>query len=232
LVVAVGAAGLVNLALASSFVWSELLPERVRIGAWLAVAGLWVGSAAFSHWGQRRKDARQDISRTDDAYLEATEHYLKGNWFEAECHLRELLRHDARDLEAGLMLATLLRHTARLGEAAQQLNRLQRLDGWERWAMEIGRERACLTGAPTAEGPKEKNGEKDEEKDGEKDGQETARSETDGSDAVGRVSNSSHESSDRTIRENSTHGEGDSTEAPQQWTAASQDAPSGHADAA
>jgi tetratricopeptide (TPR) repeat protein len=150
--VALGAAGLVNLALASSLVWSELLPGRVRTGTWLAVAVLWAGSATFSRWGQRRKTARQVSSRTDDAYLEATENYLKGNWFEAECRLRELLRHEPRDLEAGLMLATLLRHTGRLAEAAQHLDRLQRLDGWERWAMEIGRERAYLAGTPEPDG--------------------------------------------------------------------------------
>jgi hypothetical protein len=212
LVVAVGAAGLMNLALASSFVWSELLPERVRIGAWLAVAVLWAGSAAFSQWAQRRKTAQQDAARTDDAYLEATGQYLKGNWFEAECHLRELLRRDARDIEAGLMLATLLRHTGRLGEAARQLDRLQRLDGWERWAMEIGRERAYLASAPEAEG------------------REAAQSGAEGSDEVGRVSNPSHKSDETTVPEDST--EGNLTEAPRQRTAMSQEAPGDHADAA
>jgi hypothetical protein len=152
LIVAVGAAGLVNLALASSLVWSELLPGRVRTGAWLAVALLWAGSAGFSRWGERRKTVQEENPRTDDAYLEATEHYLKGNWFEAECRLRKLLRDEPRDLEAGLMLATLLRHTGRLAEAAQQLDRLQRLDGWERWAMEIGRERAYLADVSEPEG--------------------------------------------------------------------------------
>ena len=207
LAVAVGAAGLVNLALASSLVWSELLPELVRIGAWVAVAALWAGSAAFSRWAQRRTTTRQETSRTDDAYLEATEHYLKGNWFEAECHLRELLRRDARDLEAGLMLATLLRHTARLGEAAQQLDRLQRLDGWERWAMEIGRERAYLEAAPEAEG----SGQTADSAPGE---------DTGGADGSGQTA------------EDSTQGEGVSTEAPQQWTATSHPRPGNHADAA
>ncbi len=152
LLLAVAAAGLVNLALASSFVWSELLPERVRIGAWVGVVGLWAGSAGLSRRGDRREAARQEGLKTDGAYLTATEYYLKGQWFEAECQLREILRRNARDLEAGLMLATLLRHTARLAEAAGQLDRLQRLDGSERWALEIARERACLAGADRDQG--------------------------------------------------------------------------------
>jgi hypothetical protein len=146
---------MVNVALAASLLWSELLPPRVRTGAWVAVALLWFGSAMFSRLGERRRATRPEDSPPGDVYVEATEQYLKGNWFEAECRLRELLRHNPRDLEAGLMLATLLRHTGRLGEAAQQLERLERFDGWERWAMEIGRERACLAAARDegADGP-------------------------------------------------------------------------------
>jgi len=138
---------MVNVALAASLLWSELLPPRVRTGAWVAVAVLWLGSATFSRLRERHGAVGPEKSPAGDLYVEATEHYLKGNWFESECRLRELLRHNPRDLEAGLMLATLLRHTGRLGEAAQQLERLERFDGWERWGMEIGRERACLAAA-------------------------------------------------------------------------------------
>jgi len=147
LALAVGSAGMVNVALAASLLWSELLPPRVRTGAWVAVGVLWLGSAAFSRLRERHEAAAPGNSPAGDLYVEAMEHYLKGNWFESECRLRELLRHNPRDLDAGLMLATLLRHTGRLPEASQQLDRLERFDGWERWAMEIGRERAALAAA-------------------------------------------------------------------------------------
>ncbi len=149
---AVGAAGLVNLALAASLVWNELLASRVRTGAWAAVAVVWVGSATISRLAENRQAARQNRAPAGDTFAEATEEYLKGHWFEAECGLRELLRRNPRDLEAGLMLATLLRHTGRLGEAGQQLDGLQRLDGWEHWTTEIGRERAGVAAAREAEG--------------------------------------------------------------------------------
>ncbi len=151
LALAVGAAVLVNVALAGSLVWSELLPPATRNAAWGAVLVVWVGSAVVARAARQRDAARQHARAASDAYLEALDHYLKGNWFEAECLLRELLRRNPRDLEAGLTLATLLRHTGRLEESLEELNRLERFDGWERWAMEIGRERALASAAREGE---------------------------------------------------------------------------------
>ena len=48
------------------------------------------------------------------------------------------------DVDAHLLLASLLRHTKRLNEAREQLQRLERLDGAEKWQMEIGREHLRL----------------------------------------------------------------------------------------
>jgi hypothetical protein len=42
------------------------------------------------------------------------------------------------------MLATLLRHTGRLEEAVEHLDRLQRMEGSEKWGLEIQRERELL----------------------------------------------------------------------------------------
>jgi cytochrome c-type biogenesis protein CcmH/NrfG len=67
-----------------------------------------------------------------------------GNWFEAEVTLNKLLTRNVVDVEARLMLATLLRHTGRFQEAGEQLGRLSRMDGAERWQMEITRQRTRL----------------------------------------------------------------------------------------
>jgi thioredoxin-like negative regulator of GroEL len=72
---------------------------------------------------------------------------LKGNWFEAERGLYRLLRENDHDLEARLLLATLFRHTKRFEEATRQLNQLARLDGAQRWALEIQREGQLLAEA-------------------------------------------------------------------------------------
>ena len=90
-----------------------------------------------------------------NGFREAAEYYLKGNWFEAECALVELLRQNPRDPEAGLMLATLLRHTGRLEEATNHLDRLERFEGSRKWALEIRRERAKIAATQAAAGKAE-----------------------------------------------------------------------------
>ncbi len=138
---AVGFAVLVNLALAATIIWDELLASDVRRITWGAVAVVWAGSAIASCFWDRR-DLPGDVA--SDTYCEAMEHYLKGNWFEAERNLGGVLHDNPHDLDAHLMLATLFRHTSRFEEAAKQLSRLQRLEGCEKWALEIGREREWL----------------------------------------------------------------------------------------
>jgi hypothetical protein len=134
----VGFAALLNLAILSTLVWSELLPPGLRNLAWLAVVVGWVGSAAFSL--RRSHDPQEGSGPADDRFRDAQDHYLKGNWFEAERLLVGQLRRNPRDVDSRLMLATLLRHTRRFKEAAWHLDRLQRLEGSEKWRLEIRRE--------------------------------------------------------------------------------------------
>jgi cytochrome c-type biogenesis protein CcmH/NrfG len=74
---------------------------------------------------------------------------LKGDYYQAEHVLEELLRRNLRDVDARLMLATLLRHTGRLDEAAGQLDTLVRLEGASKWQWEIEQERDLLAEAKT-----------------------------------------------------------------------------------
>lgn len=148
LAVAVGFAALVNLALLSSLVWSELLAPSVRTACWTAVALVWGISAVFCYgWDRRGQAAGARSGVAQGRFDEAMGHYLQGNWFEAERVLVGLLRQDPRDTEARLMIATLLRHTGRSDEAARQLDQLERLEDARRWEWEIGRERAFLAEA-------------------------------------------------------------------------------------
>jgi tetratricopeptide (TPR) repeat protein len=144
---AIGAAALVNVALAATLLWSELLTQEVCRILWVAVSVVWIASAVAAWTGDRREIGRRPPDTTQDRYPEALNHYLKGNWFEAEHALRELLRGNPPDPDAGLLLATLLRHTGRFDEAARQLDRLEQSGGGEKWALEIGREREQLLAA-------------------------------------------------------------------------------------
>ena len=143
LLLALGSALLLNVALIGSLVWTDLYPAMVQKGAWVAVVVVWVGAAVAA----RARDARLHAAGPDgqdDEFATAIEHYLKGNWFETECVLAGLLRRNPRDAEAGLMLATLYRHAGRIEEAATQLERLERMDESGKWGLEISRERLWL----------------------------------------------------------------------------------------
>jgi len=141
---ALGFAALVNITVVASLVWTELFPAGMRKGAWIAVAAVWLGSAAVARWRDRTSAREAAKPQGVDPYGRAVQEYLKGNWFEAECVLAGLLRRNPRDVDASLMLATLYRHTGRPDEAAVQLDRIQRLDESAKWALEIDRERKWL----------------------------------------------------------------------------------------
>lgn len=159
LIIAILAAGLLNLALLAGFGFSELVAANVRMGLWAAVGVIWSVSAALSYvWVRRqaalqkkrlRRRATQEAATGEETpdeatFSRATEQYLKGDWFEAERLWGVLLKVDPRDLDARLMLATLFRHTKRLDEAAEQLTMLERFEGAEAWELEIRRERELL----------------------------------------------------------------------------------------
>ena len=154
---AVGFAVLVNLSLATTLLWSELFTPEVRNALWGGVGIVWLISAILGRIGEHREREREQsgpagTADTPDRYLEARDHYLKGNWFEAEQVLGDLLHRDPWDTDARLMLATLLRHTGRADEASRQLDRLERLEGSEKWALEICRERERLQEAGRSTG--------------------------------------------------------------------------------
>ncbi|HBO45043.1 MAG TPA: hypothetical protein DD670_14160, partial [Planctomycetaceae bacterium] len=147
--VSVGFAVLLNLALIGTFVWTELEQAAMlnRTYVWLALFGVWLGSAALS-FGWERRLAAKDASLAEDAsFGEALDQYLQQNWYEAERTLARLLRRNPRDVDARLMLATVLRHTGRLEEASGELDRLDRIEGSRKWAVEIDQERHWLSEA-------------------------------------------------------------------------------------
>ncbi len=144
LAAAVAAAALLNLALLDSFVWCELIGPDLRRALWIALGMAWIISVVYSVvWSHRQAET----DSTGDTFSEALAQYLKGNWFEAEQALGRLLRSNARDLDARLMLATLLRHTGRLEEASAALDQLSCFEGVEKWELEIRRERELLAEA-------------------------------------------------------------------------------------
>ncbi len=146
---AVGFGVALNLTLLASVIWVELWPDAARRLAWWAIGVIWVISALYSvYWNRRWSDS--SCERDGGLFAEALEEYLRANWFEAERLLRRLLAVNARDCDARLMLATLLRHTRRFDEAREALGCLSRYDGAGKWELEITRELELLDEARAA----------------------------------------------------------------------------------
>ncbi len=158
LALAIGAAAALDVLLLASFGWSELIGQNLRNTAWVVFAAAWAVAVGWSIRERRRQavcgagvsPARAaGTAAPQDAFVEALEHYLKGDYYQAEQLLGGLIGRNARDLEARLMLATLLRHTGRVAEAAGQLDALGRLEGAEKWQFEMEEERQLLAEAET-----------------------------------------------------------------------------------
>jgi hypothetical protein len=145
LAMALGFALLFDLGLLTSRIWTELLSPEIRGAVWLVVGGTWITAAATScRWVARLQLNGQPATASADLFDTARNDYLKGNWFEAETALGRLLDINLLDMEARLMLATLLRRTGRFSEAEAHLDRLGRMDGAEKWKLEIARQRTRM----------------------------------------------------------------------------------------
>jgi thioredoxin-like negative regulator of GroEL len=106
---------------------------------WATVASFWL-VAALASWYGLSSQIEENAATMDDSFRQAVGEYLKGNWFEAENLLVQLLRRDPDDVDARLKLATLLRHSGRHDEARRALRLLSRTDGTSKWKIEIQHE--------------------------------------------------------------------------------------------
>lgn len=159
-----------NIALLASFVWPFAIPAGLLAAGWLLLIGFWgisvlrslrtlsltgdssVSLGASSSAGMPASDAAVG-SDDQGLFLQAQGEYLRGHWYEAESHLKKLLRRSGKDVDARLMLATLYRRTQRVDDAEHQLQTLQRMPGSDKWRCEIAHEHHLLQSlAGTADG--------------------------------------------------------------------------------
>jgi len=136
LVLAVAWTVLLNVVLLATFLWTEWIPGNVLLTGWVALAGIWI-FAAGATWRKQGILDETNTSETITIFREAQTEYLRGNWFEAESLLKQLVRNNRRDVEAMLMLATLWIHTERDAEARSELDNLACLADADRWSQEI-----------------------------------------------------------------------------------------------
>ena len=137
---ALGFAILLNVSFLTTWIWSDLLPEGVRVLLWSVTAFAWMIGWVDSNrfLANHRRVSAQDGQL--DLFLAARGEYLRCEWGRSEDLLCSILHENPRDVEARLMLATLNRHQGRIPEAREHLRRLQRLERAGDWNMEIERE--------------------------------------------------------------------------------------------
>lgn len=131
---------LLNIALTATWIWPELLNERVVFASWVGVGCVWVVSIL-----RVRREIPAFLADNSakesmpGLFIRAQTEYLRGNWFEAESLFQHLV--DAGDdVEASLMLATLYRRTGKLDEARRALRLLAQSPKASAWRFEIQQE--------------------------------------------------------------------------------------------
>jgi len=134
---------IVCLLLLATFVWPMWFHVWVIRLAWILVGVAWILGTVQSHWTLGRLIGNPD-RKSQSAFVQAQAEYLKGNWFEAEAILLDLLQDFPRDAEALLLLVGVLRHTKRWQPAIRRLDQLELLDTSIPWRFEILRERRII----------------------------------------------------------------------------------------
>lgn len=134
---------LVSLLLLASFLWPLWLHGWIVKLGWAIAFGGWLASTAHSHWtlGNLLGNPNEKAKK---AFVQAQEEYLRGNWFESEAILLDILSDCPRDAEALLLLVGVLRHTKRWQPAIRRLDQLELLDTSAPWRFEILRERQLI----------------------------------------------------------------------------------------
>jgi len=157
LLVAVAFAIVLDTALVSTWVWTDLVELEVAVGLWASAGAIWLlGTISALSAFPPPLILAQDAA-TEEMFVEARDAYLARDWLAAETKLLALLALRPLDGEAQLLLASLLRRVGRTGEATKALAKLARSDSGLRWQSAIVRERTLLersaTDASEEDGP-------------------------------------------------------------------------------
>ena len=133
--------------LIAGYFWKEYITGAQRYFAPAIVFVIWIALGVFENYFEKRIELTKNSDGKRNFYSEAIVQYLRGNWFETECFLNEVLKRNPRDADALLMLATMYRHTSRIDESRQVLAKLQKLDDAAKWFSEIENELKALVEA-------------------------------------------------------------------------------------
>lgn len=127
-----------------NFFWSDYLSGYLRASTGVVFTIAWIFLGAVANGRLKRYEKSLLYDAEGELFLEAQTRYLRGEWFEAECALKSVLKKNPSDAEALLLLATLYRHVKRFSEARRALAALEKLESADYWRYEIGLEKAAI----------------------------------------------------------------------------------------
>lgn len=139
---------LLNVALGTTFIWTDAAEMATVSVVWYATAVLWMGALGATVWWLCKKHPEHFHAEIDTLLREALQDYLLGHWRQAEVRLERILELDHRDSDALMHLASLYVHTGRTSDAREALRRCLELEeGSRKWKWEIKEEAALLGSA-------------------------------------------------------------------------------------
>lgn len=143
----------VDVAVVTTWIWTELVDFRLCMGLWAATAAVWFVATASAVTSFPPPIRLGRDAAVDGLFVKARDAYLARDWLAAETTLRAVLDLAPTDGEAQLLLATLLRRVGRFDEAAAALAALSHSDSGGPWRTAIARE---LDRIATARGGKDR----------------------------------------------------------------------------
>ena len=141
LVLALAFAVAVDVAVFTTFIWTELVDLRTSLALWTATGAVWLVATVSAVTGFPPPIPRGRAAAAEALFVEARDAYLGRDWLAAETAVRSLLEISPLDGEGQLLLGSLLRRVGRHDEAEEALARLSRSDAGAAWRAEITRER-------------------------------------------------------------------------------------------
>jgi cytochrome c-type biogenesis protein CcmH/NrfG len=144
LAVAVAFAILLNLVIWASVDRSTTVPQAWVWVGWLVCLIFW-GAGIWSAGRYDEKQTQRNAAQAQQDLLNrAQAEYLRGSWSEAQAILERQIRHNPDDVEAHLLLSSVFRRSGRVEQSRRRLEHASRLEGADRWRLEIQRERTFL----------------------------------------------------------------------------------------
>ncbi len=129
--------------LLATFVWPEWIAVSLLRLLWLVAVVTWIAASVRNCVRLPMLLATGD-EHSSQALVGAQQEYLRGNWFEAEAGVLQVLHDHPRDAEALLLLVGILRRTQRFQPALRRLGQLELLETAARWHFEIQREKTWI----------------------------------------------------------------------------------------